>query len=164
MFQSVKSLPAFILFAGFFSGLIFILTTYILSNKAVNQTVISTVFLTAIAIIFISFLYYPYRYFIEKFNNWIRAFIFVLLLFGLFSFIKSQITTLPFELISVSLTTIVSLILIVLLGKCLGLMYRDLISEKDVTPIDPTIDIKRKNKGLTIENHTKPNNEELTEK
>ena len=66
IFRSVKPLPSIILFAAFFAALIFILALYVLSNNSVNYAIVSAVVLTAMAIIFISILYYPYRYFIEK--------------------------------------------------------------------------------------------------
>ena len=88
-------------------------------------------------------------------NNWFRAVVFGLLLFLLFSYIKNQITILPYEPISISLTAIVSSILIVLLLQCLRLMYRDMTSEKCVIPIDTTIvKSERKTDALTVEDHT----------
>lgn len=163
IFYNVKPLPALILFTAFFCVLIFILSIYILSNTAVNETIIYSFFLTAVAIIAISVIYYPYRYFVEKFNNWIRAVIFVFLLFALFSFIKTQITTGPNNPISISLTAIFSSILIVLLIKCLALMYRDMISVKNVPSIDTTpVEPERKSEGLPIEDRTEPQKKELT--
>lgn len=157
IFRSVKPLPSIILFAAFFAALIFILVLYVLSNNAANYTIISAVLLTAIAIVAISIVYYPYRYFIERWNNWIRAVIFIVLLSALFSFIKTQITTLSYNLINVSLTAIISLIIIVLLAKCLVLMYRNLTSAKQVTSIDTTtVKSERKNDDLTVEDHTEP--------
>ena len=73
------------------------------------------------------------------------------MLFLLFSYIKNQITILPYEPISISLTAIVSSILIVLLLQCLRLMYKDMTSEKCVIPIDKS---ERKTDALTVEDHT----------
>jgi hypothetical protein len=158
IFRSVKPLPSILLFAAFFSALIFILTLFVLSNNAVNYTIVSTIILIAMAIIFISVIYYPYRYFIEKWkNNWFRAIIFVFLLFVLFLYIKNQITILPYEPISISLTAIISSILIILLLQCLRLMYRDMTSENSVTTTDETtVTPKRKTDDLTIENQAEP--------
>jgi hypothetical protein len=157
IFRKIRSLPSFILFSVFFSALIFILALFVLSNKAANYSIISTVFLTVVAIIFISIVYYPYRYFIEKMNNWIRAIIFVFLLYALFSFIQTQILKLPFEPISISLTAIVSLILIILLGRCLQLMYRDMTSEKSGLTMDTTPDTQDEdNKEITENKKTDP--------
>jgi len=42
IFRNIRPLPSFILFAAFFSALIFILAVYVLSNKAANYSIIST--------------------------------------------------------------------------------------------------------------------------
>nr|WP_319377113.1 zinc ribbon domain-containing protein [uncultured Methanoregula sp.] len=145
IFYSVKPLPALILFTAFFCVLIFILSIFILSNPAVNETIIYAFLLTAVAIIAISIIYHPYRFFLEKWNNWIRAAIFIFLLIALFSIIKNQISDGLNNPLSLALTAIFSSILIILLINCLELMYREMTTEKEVKPIDPTI----------IDGHTK---------